>query len=73
MINQIKKRIGNGLQTCCWEHQWIGDSPFSESFVRLYQVSTNKKALVAAMDLLSNKCHGIGNGEDNSLFGNTNS
>jgi hypothetical protein len=46
---QAIKRIGNGLQTSFWKDRWIGNFSLLERFPRLFSISTQKEATVAAL------------------------
>ncbi|XP_057798040.1 uncharacterized protein LOC131014167 [Salvia miltiorrhiza] len=45
-INNLRRRIGDGLETSFWEDVWAVDKPLKFVFPRLYNLSLNKKRLV---------------------------
>jgi hypothetical protein len=51
------KKIGNGNSTGFWNEVWIGDSPFSVRFKRLFELSLNKEITVNMA--LSDNCDSL--------------
>ncbi|GKB33497.1 hypothetical protein Tco_0872898 [Tanacetum coccineum] len=48
LASGIKKKLGNGENTCFWEDVWCGDSAFNQMYPRIYALETCKHVNVAS-------------------------
>nr|GEU37600.1 putative reverse transcriptase domain-containing protein [Tanacetum cinerariifolium] len=46
-LDHFKKRIGNGMDTCFWYDNWLGDKPLKDHFPRLFTLELNKEVTIA--------------------------
>lgn len=49
--SELRRRVGNGLNTSFWKVKWCGDMPFKLKYPRLYSLSSQKEAPIG--DLVS--------------------
>nr|GEX38304.1 RNA-directed DNA polymerase, eukaryota, reverse transcriptase zinc-binding domain protein [Tanacetum cinerariifolium] len=47
LLAHVKKKVGNGSTTLFWKDPWFADSPFINSFPKLFALECNKNATVA--------------------------
>ncbi|XP_024632905.1 uncharacterized protein [Medicago truncatula] len=47
--DSVRRRVGDGAATLFWSHRWIGGSPLSVRFPRLFDLSENKTITVATL------------------------
>jgi hypothetical protein len=47
--NGVVRKMGNGLKTSFWRDKWAGDIPLKDRFPRLFSISNQKDAVVAAV------------------------
>ena len=45
--HSVMRRVGDGAETLLWSHRWIGGSPLSVWFHRLFELAENKTITVA--------------------------
>jgi hypothetical protein len=50
--SELRRRVGNGLNTSFWKVKWCGDMPFKLKYPRLFSLSSQKEASIG--DLVSN-------------------
>ena len=44
--SRVRRRVGNGRNTCFWKDKWLGEEPLLTLFSRHYSLSTQKEAKV---------------------------
>ncbi|GAU30291.1 hypothetical protein TSUD_385120 [Trifolium subterraneum] len=49
LLDNIRRKVGGGCGSLFWLDPWLGDSPLSRSFSRLYVLAVDKNILVADM------------------------
>ncbi|RHN68432.1 hypothetical protein MtrunA17_Chr3g0113851 [Medicago truncatula] len=42
MLDNITRRVGNGLSTLFWVDPWLEEKPLCITFSRLYELAENK-------------------------------
>jgi len=47
--DNVRLKVGNGLNTLFWMDRWVGDVPLRVRFHRLFDLSENKLLIVAQM------------------------
>jgi hypothetical protein len=45
-LDSVGRKVGNGLSTSFWNTKWIGETPFSIDFPRLFFLSNHKEKMV---------------------------
>jgi len=51
-VDNVRLKIGNGLNTLFWLNRWVGDVPLRVRYRRLFDLSENKLLTVAQMNAL---------------------
>nr|GEV04962.1 RNA-directed DNA polymerase, eukaryota, reverse transcriptase zinc-binding domain protein [Tanacetum cinerariifolium] len=46
LLDLIRKKVGNGLNTLFWEDHWLDDLPLKHTFLRLYALNKYKQIIV---------------------------
>ncbi|GAU25950.1 hypothetical protein TSUD_16880 [Trifolium subterraneum] len=49
LLDNIRRKVGDGRNTSFWLDPWLDDGPLQRSFSRLFELSENKEATVADM------------------------
>ncbi|KAL6562846.1 ToMV susceptible protein tm-1(GCR26) [Orobanche hederae] len=53
-LKNLRKEVGNGMETVFWEEKWLGDFSLKSKFPRLYNPTANKLVKVGEMGLWEN-------------------
>ena len=48
-VEEIERKVGNGLKTSFWNDKWCGGRSFSLKYPRLYSISTQKEVMVGEL------------------------
>jgi len=44
--SNVRRRVGDGKATLFWEDHWVGTTPLKTQYLRLYNISEQKKGYI---------------------------